>query len=278
MRVFIKVNTSKNNYDIALKNVINELQNLNCDISISNEINFNLQDIKTKDIEDGIKWADLVITIGGDGTILSVGTLCAKYSKPILGVNSGNLGFLTTIESHEINKLSNLLNNDYFRVNKHNLLKAKINDGEWINCLNDVAILKNIFINTIILDLIINENHLSSFQGDGVVVATPTGSTAYSLSLGGPVVDVDLRAIILSFVAPHNLNSVPMVLAGDKEVKVVVKGLNDQEAYVSFDGANHTKIKEEDIITIEIADEILEVYSINEIEQLKTLDNKLKMR
>ncbi len=278
MKVFIKVNTSKKNYEIACGKVIEELLKLNCIIYVSDEEEFNLTKVEKIGVIEGVKWADLVITIGGDGTILSVGTLCAEYSKPILGVNSGNLGFLTAIEVNEINKLKNLLNENYFKINNHNLLKAKINDGEWTNCLNDVAILKNIFINTIILDLIINDNHLSSFQGDGIVVATPTGSTAYSLSLGGPVVDVDLRATILSFIAPHNLNSVPMVLSGEKEIKIVVRGLKDHKAYVSFDGSRHTKIKEGDIITIKAAKETLKVYSIHELEQLKTLDNKLKMR
>ncbi len=278
MKVFIKVNTSKENHFNVYKEVIKILNELKCAVSVSDEKKFDANGIEKKKVLDGIVWADLVLTIGGDGTILSVGTLCSKYKKPILGVNSGNLGFLTALESEEISNLVYLDKENYFKINKHNLIMAKINDSEWVNCLNDVAILKDIFINTIKLDIIINDNKLTSFLGDGVVIASPTGSTAYSLSVGGPVVDIDLTALIISYVAPHNLNSVPMVLASDKEVKIVVSNLKENKAYVSFDGANHTKIKENDVITIKISKEVLEVYHINEIGQLKTLDNKLKMR
>ncbi len=278
MKVFVKVNTSKHNHFEVYKNVLNTLLKLKCDIIVSDEKDFDSINIEKMSVEDGIKWSDLVLTIGGDGTILSVGALCASYNKPILGVNSGNLGFLTAIEANEISILENLKKDSYFKINNHNLLMAKINDSSWTHCLNDIAVLKNIFINTITLDIIINDNYLTSFLGDGVVVATPTGSTAYSLSVGGPVVDVDLKALIISFIAPHNLNSVPLVLSSDKEVQIKIRGLEDNEAYVSFDGANHTKIRENDIITIKISNEFLKVYNINEIGQLKTLDKKLKTK
>ncbi len=278
MKVFIKVNTSKNNYEKVYAEVLEKLLQLKYSVTVSDEKDFNSKGIEKVDIEKGIENSDLVITIGGDGTILSVGTICAKFKKPILGINSGNLGFLTALEADDINKLLHLNEKDYFKINSHSLLKAKVNDGEWIECLNDVAILKNMFINTITLDIIINNKNLTSFLGDGIVIATPTGSTAYSLSVGGPVVDVDLKALVVSYIAPHNLNSVPMVLSEDKEIKIKVQNLNNNFAYISFDGANHTKIKEGDTVSVKLSLEVLKIYNINEVNQLKTLDNKLKMR
>ncbi len=278
MKAFIKVNTSKENFNSVFIKTLEILSENNFEIAISDEENLDTYNYPTKSILEGINWCDVVITIGGDGTILSVGTIACEYDKPIFGINCGNLGFLTTIERNQLDLLKNLGKEDFFKVSKHNLLKAKINDTPWVYCLNDIAILKNMFINTISLDVKVDNELIFKIEGDGVVIATPSGSTAYSLSVGGPVVDTDIKALIVSAIAPHNLNSVPLVLAKDKKLKIKIKNTKEHSAYIAFDGTNHTKVNENDVILVKSSKKYLKIFSQGAASQFIKVDNKLRMR
>ena len=116
------------------------------------------------------------------------------------------------------------------------------------------------------------------FSGDGVIIATSTGSTAYSLSVGGPIVDSDLEAMIISPVAPHSLNRTSMVLGKDKHITISASDRNNYKAYIAFDGADHAEIGSEDEITVRLSDKYVSIYTLGKFGQFEKVDKKLKSR
>lgn len=279
MKFFIKVNLSKENSKTVTKNVVNLLERddheymLCCEDSVEKIVNN-----KIISLEDGVKWCDIIITIGGDGTLLAIGKIASDYNKPILGINTGHLGFLTAIEGNEVNQLTNLFNKNIFEIKKHHFLQTRINNSNWHYCLNDVVISKSMYSNTVGLALYSNDNLLMKFSGDGIIIATSTGSTAYSLSVGGPIVDNDLQAMIISPVAPHTLNRTSMVLNKDKHIKIKANDRSHKLAYIAFDGDDHQEIHPEDEITVKLSQKYVSIYTLGKLGQFEKVDKKLKSR
>ena len=281
MKFFLKINLSKENSVSVVKDVLEILDNSNHQYMLC--CDDKLGEIVTPDRcavsrLEGIMWCDAIITIGGDGTLLNVGKTASDYNKPILGINTGHLGFLTAIERTELALLKEIENSNIFHIKQHNFIQIKINDSEWKYCLNDVVISKNIFSNTVQLLLHSNGSQIMQFSGDGVIIATSTGSTAYSLSVGGPIVDSDLEAVIISPVAPHSLNRTSMVLGKDKYITISASDRNGSKAYIAFDGADHAEIGSDDEITVRLSDKYVSIYTLGEFGQFEKVDKKLKSR
>ena len=169
-------------------------------------------------------------------------------------------------------------NPDTFVVKKHHFLQIKINDSRWKYCLNDVVISKYMYSNTVQLLLQSNGSQIMQFSGDGVIIATSTGSTAYSLSVGGPIVDSDLEAMIISPVAPHSLNRTSMVLGKDKHITITASDRTKNKAYISLDGADYTEVNSEDEITVQLSDKYVSIYTLGRFGQFEKVDKKLKSR
>ncbi len=279
MKFFIKVNLSKENSKTVTKNVVHLLNNDNhkymlcCEDCV--ETIFNS---KIVSIEEGVKWCDIIITIGGDGTLLAIGKIASDYNKPILGINTGHLGFLTAIEGNEVNQLKNILSKNVFEIKKHHFLQTRINNSNWRYCLNDVVISKSMYSNTVGLALYSNNNLLMQFSGDGIIIATSTGSTAYSLSVGGPIVDSDLQAMVISPVAPHTLNRTSMVLNKDKHIKIKANDRSNKRAYIAFDGDDYQEIHQEDEVTVKLSKKYVSIYTLGKLGQFEKVDKKLKSR
>ena len=270
MKIFIKA--SKN------KNCVSALDEIKQIISKYNHT-YEMSSDNDKTDDNLVKDCDLIITVGGDGTLLSMKTLALIYNKDILGINVGRLGFLTAIEGHQLESLCQFFENrESFELKKHSLLKAKINNKRWKYCLNDVVIAKHMFSNTISAEIFCNESKIANIICDSIIVATSTGSTAYSLSAGGPIVDNDLNALVISPVAVHSLNATPMVMAKDKKITVTFDSFRNQDIYVSFDGEKHEKIDENDIVTIQISNKALNIYSAKDMGQFAKVDKKIKSR
>lgn len=270
MKIFIKASKNKNCLPAMdeIKRIIEKYNNV---------YTLSVDDIK-KD-EEAVKNCDLIITVGGDGTLLSMKTPAVKYNKDILGINVGRLGFLTAIEGNQLEGLCEFFEHrDNFEIKKHSLLKARINNGWWKYCLNDVVIAKHMFSNTISSEIYCNESKIANLICDSIIAATSTGSTAYSLSAGGPIVDNDLNALVISPVAVHSLNATPMVMAKDKKITVKFDTTRNQDIYVSFDGENHEKIDQNDVVTIQISGKSLNIYSAKDMGQFAKVDKKIKSR
>jgi len=186
--------------------------------------------------------ADFALSIGGDGTYLRTAHRINNKGIPIIGINTGRLGFLADVESVEIEDLVNELYKNYFKISELSLLQLKINGEPFLiipGALNEIAFLKRDSSSMINIHVSVNGEYLNGYQADGLVVATPTGSTAYALSAGGPIILPGSRNLLIAAVAPHNLTVRPIVV-DDKSVIDLEIESRSQNFLVSLDGNSFT--------------------------------------
>lgn len=176
---------------------------------------------------------NLLVSIGGDGTILRAVTYVKDLGIPIVGINTGRLGFLATIQTNEINTAFEEIFNKGFKISERTLLEVDTDPKndliEATNfALNEVAVSRKNTTSMITVETHLNNEYLTSYWADGLILSTPTGSTGYSLSCGGPVIDPEANSFVLTPIAPHNLNARPLVIPDDTEVTLRVDGRETQ--------------------------------------------------
>ncbi len=189
------------------------------------------------------KTCDLVIVVGGDGSLLGAARALAKHKVPLLGVNRGRLGFLTDITPNDVEqRVAEVLKGHYMMESRF-LLESNVLRGGALQgggeALNDVVIHPGRFIRMIELELYIDGQFVYSLRSDGLIVSTPTGSTAYALSGGGPIMHPKLDAIVIVPMNPHTLSSRPIVVDGNSEIKILVGEHNTAHPHVTCDGQSH---------------------------------------
>lgn len=181
----------------------------------------------------------VAIVLGGDGTLLSAARRAAPMRIPILGVNMGNLGFLTEVEPADVGDALRALKAGDFGIEERTMVEVRVRrKGSTIETLiglNDIVITKGAFARLISLDVFVNEEYYAKFTADGVIICSPTGSTAYSLSAGGPLVNPNIDVLLVTPICPHTLFSRSLVIAGSDTVRVVVDAPHEQVA-VTVDG------------------------------------------
>jgi NAD+ kinase len=200
--------------------------------------------------------ADLIVVLGGDGTLLGVARLVASKGIPILGVNLGGLGFLTEVTIEESRTaLERVLDGDY-EVDRRIMLEAiveraseELNRAESYQAFNDVVVGKGPLGRMLELDVFADRTAFCSYRADGLIVATPTGSTAYALAAGGPIVYPTLGAIVLAPICPHTLSNRPVVLPDSFEIEIHVKA-PDHDATFTVDGQESSQLGPSDVIRI----------------------------
>ena len=205
--------------------------------------------------ENEIPAADIAFSIGGDGTFLKTAVRVGKTGIPILGINTGRLGFLASIAGHEISEaLPEILAGNY-RVESRSMLRMstdkKIYSG-FNYALNEVAVLKLDISAMITIYAYVNGNYLNSYRADGLIIATPTGSTAYSMSVGGPILEPTAGSFVLTPVAPHSLTARPLVITDDSIIKLRVES-RTENVLISLDGRSEVFDGNEEV-TIRKAD------------------------
>ena len=197
---------------------------------------------------------DLVIVVGGDGSLLAAARALAKFSVPLLGINRGRLGFLTDITPDEIEqKVGEVLSGKYMAESRFLLDMSVTRSGKPIgkgSALNDVVIHPGEYIRMIEFDLYIDGQFVYTQRSDGLIVSTPTGSTAYALSGGGPIMHPKLDAIVVVPLNPHTLSSRPIVVEGSSEFKLIVGKDNSEHSYVTCDGHEQVITEPGDVIRI----------------------------
>jgi len=197
---------------------------------------------------------DLVIVIGGDGSLLRGARALASFDVPLLGVNRGRLGFLTDISPEEIEvKVGEVLDGHYISDQRFLLEMAVVRGQEVVatgDALNDVVLHPGQFIHMLECELYVDEHFVTSQRSDGMIISTPTGSTAYALSGGGPIMHPTLDAIVLVPMNPHTLSSRPMVVSGSSIIKIVVGEHSDAQPLVTCDGQSHACVQAGDEIHI----------------------------
>ncbi len=168
---------------------------------------------------------DLMLSIGGDGTFLEAATVVGDSGTPILGINTGKMGFLAYVnESNIIKAIEQFFNKEYL-INKRMLLTVESEDkfyGDINFCLNELAIHKKAKLKMIKIKAYADDNYINTYWSDGIIISTPTGSTAYSLSCGGPIIDPDADAIVITPIANHNLTVRPLVLSGNSKITIEI--------------------------------------------------------
>lgn len=203
---------------------------------------------------------DLVVVLGGDGTLLSIAHLAALEGVPVLGVNLGRLGFLTEVPLDEmfLTVDSFLLGNEDI-ISPRRLLQADYR-GKTYTCLNDVVINKGALARMIQIGLWIDDKEVAAIKADGFIVATPTGSTAYSLSAGGPIIQPYIPAFVLAPICPHTLSFRPMVISSESTVRVQLLTAGE-EVYLTLDGQRGVLLGRNDIVEVRLADCQLQLVS-----------------
>ena len=206
--------------------------------------------IKREEISTDI---EMIVVLGGDGTLLSVARQVWNKNIPILGVNLGGLGFLTEITLNELYPvLEKVLRND-FEINEREVLNAGvIRNGKRIVefiVLNDAVINKGALARIIDLETTINGEYLSTFRSDGLIISTPTGSTAYNLSAGGPIVYPSLHTIIITPICPHTLTIRPIIIPDDVKIRALLKS-RDEEVTLTLDGQQGFGLEFEDVVEV----------------------------
>lgn len=219
-------------------------------------------DVKAKGIiSDDSFDADIVVSMGGDGTFLRAASKVGNKQIPIVGINVGRLGFLADISPEEIETLIEILYERKYETERRTVLAIKLHNrhnGKEVICkgypyaLNDVAVLKHDSSSMIGIRTEINRSYLTTYQADGIVVATPTGSTAYSLSVGGPILEPTSKTIEITPVAPHSLNVRPVVLRDDCTIRLQVES-RSHNYMISIDGRSYS-LSEDIEVTIQRAD------------------------
>ncbi|MBI5485173.1 MAG: NAD(+)/NADH kinase [Deltaproteobacteria bacterium] len=204
--------------------------------------------------EDIRDQAELVVVLGGDGTLISVARLFSGLSVPILGVNLGSLGFLTEITVEELYPRLELCLQSAPRVSARMMLMVTLfREGkakEIYNVLNDVVFNKGALARIVDLETRINKQILTTYKADGLIVATPTGSTGYSMSAGGPIIHPQMSCIVITPICPHTLTNRPIVVTDESIISVTIASSFDEKVYLTLDGQVGIELQEGDSVEV----------------------------
>lgn len=226
-----------------------------------------------------------ILVLGGDGTLLRAARELAYRRIPFLGINLGHLGYLAEIEQQNVQAALESLIADEYTVEERMMLSGKVYvDGVCVEkdiALNDIVINRWGHLRVVDYKVYVNGLYLNSFTADGLIVSTPTGSTGYSLSAGGPIVSPTALMLMLTPICPHTLNSRSIVFSGDDHIRIQIgerrKGGSD-EACVTFDGDTCVQMKTGDYVAIQKSTEVTRIMKINQVSFLEVLRNKLSRR
>ena len=234
----------------------------------------------TDTIEELFRICDIAITVGGDGTIIHAAKYAARFDKPLIGVNVGRLGFAADIEIDGISELTRILDGNY-SVEERVLFDVEvIKNGVSKNYLavNDAVIARGQLSKIIDLQVTLDDEEIAKYRADGLLFSTPTGSTAYSLSAGGPIIAPQLDCILMTPVCPHSLFSRSVIFEGNSVLTVSVKIPDECCCVLTIDGEKNVDILADDIVKIKKSDLKLKFVSINKRNFYRKLNEKLKER
>jgi NAD+ kinase len=220
------------------------------------------------EVVEHITDCDVMITIGGDGTILRAGGAAAKHSKPLLGINMGRLGFMATLEPNELDKLERLKSGKYI-ISRRMLLSVVI-DGKPHIVVNDVVLHREATSRLSEIAVCRNDTEVLKVRADGMIVATPTGSTAYSLSAGGPIIEPELECFLVTAICPHCLFCRPMVFTADSPITITTHDVS-----VSIDGCEVAKRSSVREITVTKSNCLLDLIDLDDNSFYNSIHNKL---
>ena len=222
---------------------------------------------------------DCAVVIGGDGSLIEVARFLHGRNIPVLGINMGTLGYLTEVEVNHIeDAFAQILEGDY-TLEDRMMLEGTLQDGRKDISLNDIVVSRKTEIRLIHFRIYVNGELLNTYEADGVIISTPTGSTAYNLSAGGPIVEPTASMIVITPICPHALNTSSIVLSAEDEIVIeIAEGRHDavEEALVAFDGADTLPLVTGDRVTIRRAGASTRLMRLSRISFLEMLRRKMK--
>ena len=259
--VFKSLDKHQLDYDVDSQSfdLISKLDNYNGDFNFSK-------------VEKLSNEYDFVISIGGDGTILRSANEIGELSIPIIGLNKGRLGFLANSPIEIIDSIIEKITNSNYRISERTIIQVEF-EGKTKNALNEISISRKNTTSLITIDTKLNDQYLNTYWADGLIISTPTGSTGYSLSCGGPIIMPDSKNLVLTPIAPHNLNARPLVISDNKKIEISING-RENEYFVSADSQIFS-VNIESKINISKAPYFLKMVEFEEDSYINTLREKL---
>ncbi len=228
--------------------------------------------------EELYKLADVIITIGGDGTIIRYAKIAAKYDKPVLGINAGRMGYLANLEQNELSLISKLKEQNYFTERRMMLSINVVENGQTVGeytALND-AVITSGFISRIIDVSATVAGDSISYRADGLIISTPTGSTAYSMSAGGPIIDPLMQSMCITPICSHSLAAKPILMSANSTIKLKAFSKKRTEIYLTVDGRKVCSVKPYTEIYIKKSPDFVRLIRLNNRSFYKTLSYKFK--
>ena len=280
MTIAIFGNTLRPETIREVKHIVEFLQLRSVNIVLSQELRHDAFNREFPSVEDYIAHTDesidFALSVGGDGTFLTTASLVGHLDIPILGINCGHLGYLAEVQTDTIDAVLDQLITSNYTIEQRRMLEVTCQQGGKIispYALNEVAILKSGLSSMITIDVSLNGEFLHKYKADGLLIATPTGSTAYNLSVGGPLLDPHVHAIILTPVATHSLNIRPLVVLDDSKIDVKISSRNGNYL-LSVDG--RSQVLNQDIqLHIERSQRTIKLVRINGQTFMQSLKEKL---
>lgn len=259
--VFKSLNKHQLDYDVDSQSfdLISRLDNYNGDFNFSK-------------VEKLSNEYDFVISIGGDGTILRSANEIGELSIPIIGLNKGRLGFLANSPIEIIDSIIDKIKNSNYRISERTIIQVEF-EGKTKNALNEISISRKNTTSLITIDTKLNDQYLNTYWADGLIISTPTGSTGYSLSCGGPIIMPDSKNLVLTPIAPHNLNARPLVISDNKQIEISING-RENEYFVSADSQIFS-VNIDSKINISKAPYFLKMVEFEDDSYINTLREKL---
>ena len=284
MKVAIFTNLYKNYSPKILLSIIEKLEKNNFDIMIDN-ISFDKLNHKkysailnhVKSFSKIDKTINYIICVGGDGTILKASSYVKNMGIPIIGINTGRLGFLAKIKAVEIDNVIQAITKKKYTISEKTLLsvsyKSKKQQNKLGAALNELSITRKNTTSLITIETKLNDEYLNTYWADGLIIATPTGSTGYSLSCGGPIIMPESKNLVITPIAPHNLNARPLVIPDNTNITLKISG-RENEFFVSLD-SKITTLSNETLILIKKAPYKIKMIQLDNDNFLQTLRDKL---
>lgn len=275
MKVLVVPNLSREYAPAITAKVGKIFAKLNIDAMLSEKVDFQSSDFQKVDEEKALSECDAVVVIGGDGTIIHAAKKAVIYDKPLLGINAGRVGYLAGIEADNLDSLKSLITGEYITQNRM-MLKVKMEgSNEEFFCLND-AVVSNGSLSKLIDVSVQFDSDIINYRADGLIAATPTGSTAYSMSAGGPVVDPLLDSIIITPICPHSLYFRSLILNPETKIKITNRNPSDYDVFLTVDGEYSKRIDSNKSIEISKAEKSIKLIKIGDNSLYKTLSEKIR--
>lgn len=282
MKIFICANLNKEKTVLVFPEVVRTLRLYGITSLVEKRFEdicsgLNIDGLLFGTAQDNAEKCDIFLTIGGDGTILRWGKKAAACGKALLGVNTGRLGFMATLEKDSLSKLSSLADGSC-KISTRMMLDVEVNSDKGttkFNALNDVVLFKGTTSKLPEYIVLSGDTEVERVRADGVIISTPTGSTAYSLSAGGPIIDPKLSCFEVTALSPHTLFNRPMIFSVDEPLKAGYIAYENSEVYLSADGGNPMQLFPNDTVSISKSKLELKLIDVDGASFYSSVHNKL---